>query len=61
MSKMGQFVMEAQEVACEHYNVISKAELQKFLDKNYPNQSYFHSTVWQEWNIIQEELHASHP
>ena len=60
MSKMGQYVMEAQEVACEHYNV-PKVELQKFLDEKYPNESYFHSTVWQEWNTIQEDLYAYSP
>lgn len=61
MSKMGQFVMEAQEVACQYYN-ISKEDLVKKLDQDYPNKdSYFKRTVLEEWEVIQEDLYAYAP
>ena len=53
--------MEAQEVACQYYN-ISKEDLVKKLDQDYPNKdSYFKRTVLEEWEVIQEDLYAYAP
>ena len=55
MSKMGQFVFECQEVACELYNEPVEVVKQK-AEERFPNDSYAVQTVLQELEVIQKEL-----
>lgn len=55
MSKMGQFVFECQEVACEFYNEPVDVVQQK-AEERFPNNSFAVETVIQEWKVIQDEL-----
>ena len=56
MSKMGQFVFECQEVACENYNepvVVVRQKAEQVFGKS---NSFAIETTLKEWEIIQHEM-----